>query len=363
LDKVVVTLSATLTDNGTVKNTATQPQTFTIQEDMLVPAGPLPNGITVSVDPTVSMNYVALAPNITVPFGPFSETLSTGATFTAPADLAAYVGSGSFLVLDHTDTTQTITGGGGNLVVKINTKATITITVEYDYTPLSKAILLGSHILATQATDPPGDGPFVIGLYNHILGRKADAAGLNSWVADLSTGTSRAAVAQAFWNSPEHRTLEVDELYLEILHRSADPSGELNAVNALLAGASESDIERMLVTSPEYAASHPTAASYAAGLYLDLLSRPGDPTGLASLTSALQGGLSRDAAAQAILRSPEYLGNLATGFYTALLGRDPEAAGLAANLAALESGLSQEQDTIFFLQSDEYYSHANARFG
>jgi hypothetical protein len=51
------------------------------------------------------------------------------------------------------------------------------------------------------------DSAFVTTLYEEILGRNPDVAGFDFWVQMLARGVSGAAVASAFWNSPEHRVL------------------------------------------------------------------------------------------------------------------------------------------------------------
>ena len=48
------------------------------------------------------------------------------------------------------------------------------------------------------------DSAFVTTLYEEILGRIPDIAGFDFWVQMLARGVSEAAVASAFWNSPEH---------------------------------------------------------------------------------------------------------------------------------------------------------------
>jgi uncharacterized repeat protein (TIGR03803 family) len=226
---------------------------------------------------------------------------------------------------------------------------------------VSKADLLGSKILAE---DPPetGDSAFIQGLYADVLNRAPSFGEINGWLSYLQSGGTHAALADAFWTSAEHRTLEVDRLYLQILHRPADASGEAGWVNALLEGATETDVARAFLTSAEYAASHASLESFASGLYLDVLQRPGDPTGLASLEQALQSGLSRAAAATAILQSPEHLALVIDSLYVDLLGRTADFTGLSSAMAALGSRVAEEQVAVGILASDEYYNRATARF-
>src|SRR5262249_49963390 len=62
---------------------------------------------------------------------------------------------------------------------------------------------------------------FVEELYQDLLGRAPEPGGLNAWVNTLLQGTPRQQVAQAIWNSAEHRGREADQFYLTYLHRAA----------------------------------------------------------------------------------------------------------------------------------------------
>jgi Domain of unknown function (DUF4214) len=202
---------------------------------------------------------------------------------------------------------------------------------------------------------------FVDQLYEDLLGREPDLPGLNNWVELLQAGVDRGRVAQAVWQSPEHRGLEIDGYYHSLLHRAADPAGRAFWVEAFLAGASETDVQRSFLASTEYTAEHPDAASYLHALYADVLGREADASGLAAGQRALQSGLSRAALAQAFLTSAEAHRNLIDGYYTTYLGRSADASGASAWLRLLENGTaSPEAVTEFFLASQEYYAKARA---
>lgn len=161
---------------------------------------------------------------------------------------------------------------------------------------VSKVELLGS-------TDFTGQVSFVNSLYQNLLGRAPDMAGLDLWSGELFAGVSHRQVATAFWQSAEHRGREVDQFYQTFLHRSADAGGRAGWVNALLAGTSEFDVARMFLTSAEYQAAHGSDSAFIMGLYMDVLGRSAGATEVAGWLQVLQGGLSRDAVAQAFLTS------------------------------------------------------------
>jgi hypothetical protein len=93
---------------------------------------------------------------------------------------------------------------------------------------------------------------YVRDLYRQILRRDADPDELAHWVALLKAGTTHATIVQAIWDSPEHRGLEVDQLYGHDLDRVAAPQGSTSWANALLNGMSETEATRGFLTREEY---------------------------------------------------------------------------------------------------------------
>jgi Domain of unknown function (DUF4214) len=200
---------------------------------------------------------------------------------------------------------------------------------------------------------------FVSQLYQELLGRAPDAAGLADWDARLRGGATRQQAAAAFWNSAEHRGLQVDGFYATYLGRAADAPSRASWVGALLGGMSEAEVAVGFLTSEEYRLAHPSTTAYLTGLFTDVLGRDPDPDGLAAWQRAAQGGLSRAALADAFLKSGEAQLQLVDQYYADYLVRAADPAGVAAWLAALQSGrLSPAQVAQAFLASDEFYGLA-----
>jgi hypothetical protein len=199
---------------------------------------------------------------------------------------------------------------------------------------------------------------FVNALYRDVLDRDADAQGMTSWVALLQAGRTRQQVAAGFWDSPEHRGLQVDQFYATYLHRAAEPAGRAYWVERLRAGTSEAEVANDFLTSEEYRLSHPSTSDYLVGLYADVLGRAPDADGLNAWLRAAQGGLSRAALADGFLLSPEADRAQVGRDYANYLGRTGEAAGVAFWLGALESGRSSAQVAEEFLASDEFFARA-----
>jgi hypothetical protein len=102
---------------------------------------------------------------------------------------------------------------------------------------------------------------FVTLLYNNMLNRAPDQAGLTQWVAWLNNGTyTRAQVANSFITSPEFQLREgnrvyANMLYIGFLRRVGDPNGLNGWTNWLTNGTFTLDQEvNGFITSPEYLA-------------------------------------------------------------------------------------------------------------
>ena len=107
---------------------------------------------------------------------------------------------------------------------------------------------------------PGGDAlNFVERLYNIVLGRPSDAAGLENWTVQLmSQKMSCAQVAAGFFGSVEYTNLKksnrdfVTDLYKTMLNRAPDEGGLNSWMGHLAAGKSRSWVFRQFCESPEF---------------------------------------------------------------------------------------------------------------
>jgi len=90
-------------------------------------------------------------------------------------------------------------------------------------------------------------------------------------------------------------------------------------------------------------------------VYLDLLSRPPDASGLAGWTGLLNQGASRNQVAADIQNSNEYRTDEIEDLYHNLLGRSADPVGLTNDLAMLAAGGPIEQIAISIYTSPEFY--------
>lgn len=142
--EVRVTLNASLRSEGTVTNTAPNPQNFTVSTSIdiydFTPSAGAPSALN-SIQPTFSTAtndrigrqvYSAVSSNGQRNFGPFSISSDTLVlSFTNPADVLGFLGTGTFSLEPTTGIFTSISGGGGNVRTNIQTFASANFRVEY----------------------------------------------------------------------------------------------------------------------------------------------------------------------------------------------------------------------------------------
>ena len=136
LTEVDLSLAAGGTAIGTVTNTSAGPESFLFTENERLT---LSNGATSLLATTLvsSQNYTNLAAGASAQFGPFAPTNNAANVFTSGPDFNAFSGGpGNINLTFQTRTSQTITGGGGNVGSNLITTAGGTVSVTYKYTPL-----------------------------------------------------------------------------------------------------------------------------------------------------------------------------------------------------------------------------------
>lgn len=96
------------------------------------------------------------------------------------------------------------------------------------------------------------DTGFVTLLYQDILGRSPDPAGLNAFVAALQGGASYQQVALDVLSSTEYRTDLLQSWYERFLGRPIDPSGLATFLGQMAAGASDTTVLAEILGSDEF---------------------------------------------------------------------------------------------------------------
>ena len=233
-------------------------------------------------------------------------------------------------------------------------------------------------------------GSFVNRLYENVLGRDADSAGLNHWITVLES-TTASDVAKSFYNSPEflngnHSDFEfIQTTYLTFMGREYDDSGMNHWLTQLNSGLSRDGLLDSFSSSSEfavlaasygidaYSTTPPTSViiatpveEFVSRFYTEVLGRTPDNDGLNNWVSQLESNASTaDDIANGFFFSDEFTNrdtsnnefvNIA---YNTLLGRSADTAGLDNWVSHLANGMSRTDMLDGFIYSQEFSALAN----
>lgn len=200
---------------------------------------------------------------------------------------------------------------------------------------------------------------FVAQLYQDVLGRQAETAGLNYWTAQLTGGTGRDQLARMISSSTEARARVIQGLYTSLLGRAADTAGMQYFQDRLAAGATPEDLKAVFFGSAEFASRRDATSDrgFLVALYNDVLGRSMDPAGELHWSHLLTLGASRTDVAAAVLGSAEAHEHTIRGAYQGLLGREADYQGLQFFVGSQQyAGWKTEQVLGAMIGSDEYFS-------
>jgi hypothetical protein len=136
------------------------------------------------------------------------------------------------------------------------------------------------------------NGPaWVTGLYQDLLGRAPDPAGLQYWLDALTAGVTPYQIAAGFAASPEREGIHVAVDYQQFLGRTPGPDEVGYWVGQLENGLRPEDLVGALAGSPEdYQAHVNDPATWLADAYFDILNRSPDPEGYLAWYRAMTDG-------------------------------------------------------------------------
>src|SRR5262245_401747 len=190
---------------------------------------------------------------------------------------------------------------------------------------------------------------FITRFYNEVLDREPDAMGRSDWntfIRGNCNVTSFRVVAQSFFGSEEFVQTNSDTMdqlvrkfYRTLLGREPDPGGQAGWVNILRQGRLAVAL-RGFVPSREFQSLLPNRSDPAAvsavvtRLYMQLLGRAPEPTGLSGWVDYIVRTGDLEGAAQGFIASPEFeahtqtIPEYVTTLYRTFLDREPDAPGL-----------------------------------
>ena len=199
---------------------------------------------------------------------------------------------------------------------------------------------------------------FITNLYETLLNRAPDIAGLAYWGQQLASGNlTTTQVAADFINSTEYPTRLVENLYTTLLHRPADPGGLRGWVDYLDGGGDIAVVRISFLSSNEYYSVHGlTAQTVVAAWYQDIFGRAVDASGLAAWSGQLLSGAPRSQVVTALYFAPEGISHTVDTIYLTYLGRTADAAGQSYWDNQLATGGSTElQMAASLLGSQEFF--------
>lgn len=205
------------------------------------------------------------------------------------------------------------------------------------------------------ASEPSANSLFIEAAYTSLLRRPADDQGANYWLDSIVSGgqRSRLRLANNLLFSPEGASNEVVRAYRDLLHRRPDQAG-WDHWKTLLQSGRVDELRILIMTSDEYFTSNGGEANYVNALYLDLIGRPGEPTGTQFWQGELARGVPRRTIVEAIYLSNEGLGNRTSSYYQEFLNRPASEAERQAGVTVIRA---KGERTLFarVFASDESY--------
>ncbi|HQU41769.1 MAG TPA: DUF4214 domain-containing protein, partial [Pirellulales bacterium] len=207
------------------------------------------------------------------------------------------------------------------------------------------------------------DQKYIQEIYRDVFGRQAEPGGLQFWVNDLTQGTSRSDVAYqmvklAFPEEFQHDTVE--SLYEHYLGRAADAMGLQYWSAYLYDGGTIEGMSQALLGSQEYyqARGGGTDSGFVSALFEDALGRAINSGDLAYFEGLMGNGMSPSDIAALVLNSDEYHRLRVDSLFEQFLDRPADLDALAFFAGELEGGETDEMVISQLISSDEYYDRA-----
>jgi hypothetical protein len=170
-----------------------------------------------------------------------------------------------------------------------------------------------------------------------------------------STATATDTITVSIPLTPNQKW--VSQVYLDLLHRPVDPSGLANWSGLVNQGVSRTQVVLDIEASPEY------LTDVVENLYQRYLGRLADPVGLTDSVAFLAAGGTVEGLSAIITGSAEFFqinggtnGTFLNALYLEALGRPIDPIGASQATAALNSGVSREQVSAIIFTSAEYYT-------
>ncbi len=217
----------------------------------------------------------------------------------------------------------------------------------------------------------PTPEDFITQQYLDFLARSPDAGGLAFWSAQVRSGVPPARLVEVLAESTEFTNVmaPVIRLYRAHLRRSPDVAGLAFWAGLFRQGTSLNTISGELAKSAEFTNTYGslTNSQFVDLVYQNVLGRGADEAGRSFWLGEMAGGLSRGAVMVQFSESPENIKRTnglvkATMLYVGLLRRSPDSSGLKYWTGVIDSGVPYRDAIGGFLISSEYSNRTAAMF-
>lgn len=249
---------------------------------------------------------------------------------------------------------QTITVTGGQL----GTPGPLGMIPSSSLSPLSyNPMPFGAHNPDVQTAE-------VTGLYNLVLGRGPDPAGLAYWVNNIKNGIPISTLSNYLLTSAEYDTDLILADYRNFLQVSNPTVAAVNEwVSFMQAGMSAKQVAYYFLTSNVFEDLHPTDLDFTQALYVDILGYQPASWETTNWLRALNQGVSRSQAVTSFLNSSFAYARVVTGLYGTILARPADPFSLTAYVDLLELGWTPNQVATLLFSTQEFLVRANATVG
>ena len=158
--------------------------------------------------------------------------------------------------------------------------ANVTLSSGNDQTAIDIGHRLSATIYPTRATNnlfsqvfPNSNTAYVFNVFRSVLGQDPTASELTFHVNALNSGYNRIDYATSIYNRNESLFFQVDKIYQTVLKRPADAAGLAFWSDQFRRGLKPEWLVVQLMTANEYQTSHASNASFITGIYNDILGR------------------------------------------------------------------------------------------
>jgi SpoIID/LytB domain protein len=243
--------------------------------------------------------------------------------------VAADLGTGAIRTLGVT--ARNGLGADGGRATNVKVVSTSGVVSNFTGDRVQTALGLKSNWFSISSVTPAEASSVVSALYQDLLLRPADAAGLASWSLSLSSGAGQPALVAALTRSREYDQLRVGQAYRNVLGRAPDGAGLAGWTGRILAGSvAVDDVQRQFFSSQEFVnRSGGTSAGFVKNLYQSMLHRSATVGEVATWVAEV-GPNGRAWVVDQVWFSTEAASARAGGYYTLFLKRAPDSVGLAS---------------------------------